>query len=90
MPEFSIAGDAIMPEKWWTIFEDGALNDTIETALRDNFSLEAIWQRLKAAEAVVSRESAVQSPEVDAIANVQHEGGDNRRAESELRPAFIP
>ena len=85
MPEFSIAGDASIPQKWWTVFEDGALNDTLENALRDNFSLEALWQRLQAAEAVVSRESAAQRPEVDAIANIQHDGGDNRGAESELR-----
>ena len=85
MPEFSIEGDAIMPQKWWTVFNDGELNDTIETALRDNFFLESIWQRLKAAEAIVSRESAAQRPVVDAMANIQHEGGDNRGAESELR-----
>lgn len=85
MPAFSASGEVIAPDKWWTVFEIPALNEAIETALCDNFSLESTWQRLRAAEAIVSRESGNRKPKIDAMAEIDYEDGDDRNGESELQ-----
>ncbi len=85
MPAFSASGAAVTPDKWWTVFEIPALNEAIETALRDNFSLESASQRIRAANAVVSRESGNRQPEIDAIAVLEYEDGDDRNGASELQ-----
>jgi len=64
---FSETGDAIVPDQWWETFDDPQLNERIERALAFNLNLEAVWQRMMEAEAVVNRESAALYPNVDAI-----------------------
>lgn len=64
---FSYSGEQELPERWWTSFEDNRLNGLIAQALDSNFSLLATWQRFRAAEAVVDRESSYLLPDVEAF-----------------------
>lgn len=64
---FSETGAALVPDNWWTSFGDPGLDDRMERALALNLSLEAVWQRLLEAQAVVSRESSAFYPNVDAF-----------------------
>lgn len=65
-PTFSNSGTASIPDKWWMAFEDRQLNAIVDTALANNFNLQAAWQRLLAAQAVVGRESSFLVPDLDA------------------------
>lgn len=64
---FSYAGEEELAQKWWTSFEDERLNTLVEQALDSNFNLLAAWQRFRAAEAVVDRESSFLLPDVEAF-----------------------
>jgi NodT family efflux transporter outer membrane factor (OMF) lipoprotein len=55
---FSDSGNQLLQDRWWTVFEDSALNAWVDSALHSNFNLKAVWQRLREAQAVVDRESA--------------------------------
>ncbi len=78
MPEqFSGSGLEAAPERWWTVFEDRGLNRRVEAALRENFTLESAWQRLRAAEAVADRESAALFPELEGALDGELSGGDS-------------
>src|SRR6056297_3586266 len=63
---FSDAGNQEVPERWWTVFGDEQLNVLVDSALTSNFNLLTAWQRLRAAQAVVDRESASFFPTLDA------------------------
>lgn len=63
---FSRTGASELPERWWTAFGDQRLNNLIDTALRANFNLKTAWERLRAARAVVDRESSLLIPDLDA------------------------
>ena len=66
LPEtFSLQGEFPLPEKWWTAFEDERLNNLIEEALTDNFSLMAAWDRLNQARALATRAGADLLPSLD-------------------------
>ena len=69
--EFSASGTQEVPEKWWTSFEEPALNKAVRQALSSNFNLKTAWQRLQAARAVSDRESAALLPSLDASAQAQ-------------------
>jgi NodT family efflux transporter outer membrane factor (OMF) lipoprotein len=72
VPEsFSESGTQLTPDKWWTAFEDDQLNSVIDSALQDNFDLLTAWERLRAANAVVDRESSVLFPELEATAGAE-------------------
>ena len=71
---FSMAGEDTVPERWWTILDDSALNAVVDTALMQNFDLRAAWERLRAARAVTDRAAASLLPAVDASA-----GGESTR-----------
>lgn len=64
-PAFSNSGEASIPDKWWTAFEDPQLAALVDTALANNFNLKTAWQRLLAARAVVDRESSFLVPDFD-------------------------
>lgn len=66
---FSESGTEILPDKWWTAFEDPVLNELVHTALNSNLGLQANWQQFRAALAVVNRESSFLWPQVDAFAS---------------------
>lgn len=59
---FSNTGTFELPDRWWTVFQDSALNTLVDTALRYNFNLLTVWKRLDAAQAVIDRESAAFLP----------------------------
>ncbi|MFH5831590.1 efflux transporter outer membrane subunit [Halalkalibaculum sp. DA3122] len=65
---FSQTGTPQLPERWWTSFEDEKLNTMIDTALTTNFGLKTAWQRLRASQAVVNRESSALFPDLEATA----------------------
>ena len=65
---FSENGQEVIPDKWWTVFEDDQLNRAIDSALTSNFNLAATWQQFVAAKATVIREAADKWPQVDASA----------------------
>ncbi len=63
---FSRSGDIEAPQRWWTAFEDQELNTMVSYALDSNFNLMTAWQRFRAAEAVVDRESSYLLPDIEA------------------------
>ena len=62
---FSTSGADDVPERWWTVFDDDALDAVVDTALEANLDLKQAWERLRAAEAVVDRESAALLPDLE-------------------------
>ena len=51
MPDaFSRQGIEPMPEKWWQSFDDPRLNEVIEAAMVNNFTIRSAWDRLTQAE----------------------------------------
>lgn len=85
--DFSYTGTAVLPEKWWTTFEDPVLNTMIDSALNANLDLAATWEQFRAANAVVRRESSFLWPDIDASARTaisrpepDFAGGENLQA----------
>lgn len=66
LQNFSLTGEAIMPQEWWMSFEDPILNMLVDSALNNNFDLTTIWYQFRAAEAVVKRESSFLWPDIEA------------------------
>jgi NodT family efflux transporter outer membrane factor (OMF) lipoprotein len=62
---FGASGQASLPERWWTSFDDPGLSEAIELALRDNFDLRSAWDRLEQARAIARSEGADLWPSVD-------------------------
>lgn len=82
---FTMAGEAVVPERWWTVFEDDALNAVVDTALMQNYDLRAAWERLRAARAVTDRQAALLLPAVEATAS----GESTRPAEDDPSGDFF-
>lgn len=55
---FSESGEALIPDRWWTEFDDPNLDLQVELALGGNFDLAAALHRLQAARAVTRREAS--------------------------------
>ncbi|MEF8980674.1 efflux transporter outer membrane subunit [Thiohalorhabdus sp.] len=72
---FSEAGDAQPPERWWRAFSDSKLNALVGRALQANLDLKTAWQRLREARAVTNRQSAALFPSLEATAEVNTESG---------------
>lgn len=72
---FSGSGSRAVPEKWWRAFDDPSLNRQVQQALRENFSLAAAWQRLRAAEAIAARETAGFYPRLEGSLGGELQGG---------------
>ncbi len=68
---FSESGTEAIPDKWWTSFDDEQLDAVVDSAMEANFSLSTAWERLRAADAVVDRESSVLFPDLEASASAQ-------------------
>ncbi|WP_441000627.1 efflux transporter outer membrane subunit [Fodinibius sp. SL11] len=68
---FSQSGAAEVPSRWWTSFGNSKLNALVDTALSSNFDVQTAWQRLKAAEATVSRQRGGLFPTLDGSAEAQ-------------------
>ena len=85
LPEsFSETGSQITSEKWWTTFGDDQLNTVIDSAMQDNFDLLTAWERLRAANAVVDRESSLLFPDLEATAGAEATRTDNSSQDSEI------
>lgn len=65
-----------MADAWWTAFNDGELNQLVETALDGNFSLRASYQRLLQAKALADRQGAGLLPSLDATASAETQESD--------------
>lgn len=65
-PAFSRSGQEAVPDRWWVVFGESALDARVRQALEGNFGLEAAWERLREARALVRRESAPLRPTLDA------------------------
>jgi outer membrane protein TolC len=63
---FSESGHSRLPDQWWTSFEDPVLNDLIDQALANNFSLKTAWDRLSQANALEICAGADFFPTLDA------------------------
>ncbi len=83
-PAFSSAGEAPLADRWWTAFGDDRLNERVELALADNFSLASAWERLREARAVVRRERAALFPTLDGTAGGELREGSDVDAESQI------
>lgn len=70
---FSATGKAASPAQWWLAFEDEALNESVALALRNNPSIAAAAQRLRAARAVLRQSSANRWPNLNATAHARTE-----------------
>ncbi len=63
---FSYSGNAVLPEEWWTAFDDPTLDTLIETGLKTNLNLAANWEQFQAALAAVRIESSFLWPQIGA------------------------
>ncbi|XZE56232.1 TolC family protein [Planctomycetaceae bacterium SH139] len=70
---FSASGEAKVPDRWWTTFEDRGLNSQIEQAFGGNFQLAVALERLRAARAVTRREASDLFPDLDGVSRTQTE-----------------
>ena len=87
-PAFRSDGSAALAERWWTAFDDPALNERIERALNENFSLAAAWERLQQADAIARRARSERSVDLDAVggaARTERDDGANDESELSLR-----
>ncbi len=71
-PAFSQTGTAQLTEKWWHDFDDPRLNQLIDQALNNNFSLQSSWDRLNQARAVYKKSSSDFFPTLDGGAEGNH------------------
>ena len=67
--QFSVPGEEVLPDRWWLTFADPTLDQLIESALRDNLSLQTAWDRLDQARALARRAGAGLWPEVNGEAS---------------------
>jgi len=52
LPEkFLYTGSAVVPDKWWKVFDDPKLNYLVEQALSGNLDVKIAWDRLDQAQA---------------------------------------
>ena len=63
--EFSKTGSEILPDEWWRSFNDQQLDEQIEQALGNNFSIRSAWDRLTQAEQIAIKTGASLFPEID-------------------------
>lgn len=75
---FSFSGAAEPSSRWWTSFGDDGLNAAVDEALEENFDLATAWHRLRAAQAIVDRESAALWPWLEGSAQGQVTRGEAR------------
>lgn len=62
---FSASGKTALSSPWWTAFDDAQLNQYIEQALQNNFTLASVWERLRAARAVADVQASDLYPDLD-------------------------
>jgi len=60
-----------VPDRWWTVFDDPALDRQVEQSLGGSFTLAAAVERLRAAQAVVRRDASDLLPDVNGLADAE-------------------
>lgn len=75
LPAFAATGQAVPHDRWWTAFDDDQLTNRIDLALAGNFTLEAAWERLREANALLRTRAADLRPALDATAEAALENG---------------
>lgn len=84
VPEsFSESGSKLVPDEWWRSFSDTQLNTVVDSALASNFTLLTAFERLRAAEAVVDRESSALFPSFEATGSAEVNRYSDRSQDSE-------
>jgi NodT family efflux transporter outer membrane factor (OMF) lipoprotein len=79
IPEsFSATGTEPMPDNFWQAFEDEKLDNLIDQALANNFSLETAWDRLAQAQAVAKKSEAALWPQADLDAGFRRSRQENQ------------
>ena len=76
-PSFRMSGTETIGENWWTAFEDISLDQQVREALEGNFTLTAARERVRAANALVRRESSSLYPELEGTAGVSYSESDS-------------
>ena len=64
---FSQSGESAHQQHWWLAFNDPQLNQLIDSALSNNFSLLSAYNRLEQAQAVAQKTSADLIPSISAV-----------------------
>ncbi|BCG63964.1 MAG: outer membrane protein, multidrug efflux system [Methyloprofundus sp.] len=67
--QFSQTGLIPMQEQWWLVLNDPQLNQLIDSALNNNFSLLAAFNRLQQAQTLADKTSADLIPSISAVFN---------------------
>lgn len=62
--KFSQTGTKALTEKWWLAFDDSTLNELLDQALSQNFSLRASYDRLAQARAIAKKSGAELIPQL--------------------------
>lgn len=63
---FTATGEGGTSSRWWEELDDPQLNELIESALSENWSLRSAWDRLEQAEALARKQGATRYPTLDA------------------------
>ncbi|WP_421824439.1 efflux transporter outer membrane subunit [Flagellimonas oceanensis] len=66
--EFTIAGDTMLTDKWWEVFQDESLNSLIDSAMQSNMNLAATWQQFLASRASIRSQASNKWPSIEASA----------------------
>jgi len=74
-PAFAASGAAALEDRWWQAFGNPRLNEQVERATRENFTLQAAWEALRAARATVRFAEADLYPTLDGTAEARAEEG---------------
>lgn len=67
---FSRSGEVELPDRWWTTFENSALNRQVEASLGGNYTLSGAWERLRAARALTRREATDLFPDLNGVGEI--------------------
>ncbi len=67
---FSPSGQVMVPDRWWTTFDDTGLDQQINQAFSGSFTLAAALERLAAARALARREASDLWPDVNGVADI--------------------
>jgi NodT family efflux transporter outer membrane factor (OMF) lipoprotein len=65
---FSESGTEMVPEQWWSGFQDDGLDAAIASGVESNFTLLSAFERLQAAQAVADQAGAARFPDLEASA----------------------
>ncbi|WP_245583703.1 efflux transporter outer membrane subunit [Salinimicrobium xinjiangense] len=80
---FSNSGEDLLPDKWWTSFNDPVLDSLVKKGLEENLSLAGNLEAYYAALARVQRENSSLFPQVDVFSGIT-----SRKAQTDFSEDF--